>query len=90
MVTLGVFLPLLGLMIPTVLKAGAKIFLKRELPTLAKNATKYFVKKGVNKLDKKFKASESSGKTLTNNEITDIIKAIKSLENRGILLIKTT
>ena len=36
------------------------------------------------------KASESSGITLTNNEITDIIKPIESLENRGLLLTETT
>ena len=34
--------------------------------------------------------SESSGITLINNEIKDIIKVIKSLENRGILLKGTT
>ena len=34
--------------------------------------------------------SESSGIKLTNNEIKDIIKAIKSLENRDILLKGTT
>ena len=32
----------------------------------------------------------SLGITLTNNEIKDIIKVIKSLENRGILLKGTT
>ena len=29
-------------------------------------------------------------KTMTNNEIKDIVKVIKSLENRGILLIGNT
>ena len=33
----------------------------------------------------KFTPSKGSGITLTNNEIRDIMKAVKSLENRGIL-----
>ena len=35
---------------------------------------------------KKFTSSKASGITLTNNEIKDIMKVIKSLEKRGILL----
>ena len=38
----------------------------------------------------KFTSSKGPGTTLTNNEIKDIIKLIKSLENRGILLKETT
>ena len=38
----------------------------------------------------KFTSSKGSGITLTNNEIKDIMKVIKSLENRGILLKGTT
>ena len=38
----------------------------------------------------KFTSSKGAGITLTNNEIKDIIKLIKSLENRGILLKETT
>ena len=34
----------------------------------------------------KFTSSKGSGITLTNNEIKDIMKVIKALENRGILL----
>ena len=37
-------------------------------------------------LTKKLTLSKGSGITLTNNEIKDITKEIKSLENRGILL----
>ena len=32
----------------------------------------------MNKLDKKFTSSKSSGITLTNNEVRDIMKGIKS------------
>ena len=38
---------------------------------------------------KKFTSSKASGITLTNNEIKDIMKVIKSLENRGILIKRT-
>ena len=37
-----------------------------------------------------WKKIKSDGTTLTNNEIKDIMKAIKPLENRGILLKGTT
>ena len=53
---------------------------------LTKYATKYIVNKGLDRLKKYFPISEGSGITLTNNEIKDIIKLIKSLENRRILL----
>ena len=41
--------------------------------------------KEVNQLNKKFKSTKGSGTTLTNIEIKDIIKAIKSLENTRFL-----
>ena len=44
----------------------------------------------VNQLNKKFKSTKGSGTTLTNIEIKDIIKAIKSLENTRFLLKGTT
>ena len=46
--------------------------------------------KEVNQLNKKFKSTKGSGTTLTNIEIKDIIKAIKSLENTRLLLKGTT
>ena len=54
-----------------------------------------FTDTGLNSVGKKiFKKGISSitclGITLTNNEVKDIINAIKSLENRGILLKWTT
>ena len=52
---------------------------------LAGNATEYYINKGINKLNKKFTSSTGSRITQTNNEIKDILKVIKSLENRGIL-----
>ena len=55
-------------------------------PILAEKATEYYINKGINELNKKFKSSKGTGITLTNNEIKDIMKMIKSLENRGILL----
>ena len=42
------------------------------------------------KIKKRISSITGSGITLTNNEIKDIIKATKSLENRGILLKGTT
>ena len=41
-------------------------------------------------MHQKFTSTKGSGITLTNNEMKDIIKVIKSLENRGILLKGTT
>ena len=62
-----------------------------ELATaLAGKATQYYFDKGVNELIKKFTSSKGSGITLTNNEINDIMKVIKSLENRQMLLKETT
>ena len=69
-------------------------------PILAEKATEYYINKGcglingcgfesscrINELNKKFKSSKGTGITPTNNEIKDIMKMIKSLENRGILL----
>ena len=53
-----------------------------------------FVDRRLSLLGRKIKKGDSSiagsGRTLTNNEIKDIIKAIESLENRGILLKETT
>ena len=46
--------------------------------------------KKINELNKKFKTSEGSRIMLTNNELKDIIKVIKYLENRRILLKQTT
>ena len=53
-----------------------------------------FVDAGINLIGKKIENGislvTSSGITLTNHEIKDIIKVIKSLENRGISLKETT
>ena len=68
-----------------VLKKG--ISLARKLaPALAGKATEYYINKEINTLNKKFPSSKGSGITLATNETKDIIKVIKSLENRGILL----
>ena len=48
---------------------------------LAEKETKYYINKGVNELNKKFTSSKDSKITLTNNEIKDIMKVIKPLEN---------
>ena len=69
---------------------GAKTVVKKYAPKLAKNVAKYYVNRGINKVNKEFTASESSGITLTNNLIKDIIKVINSLKNRGILMQGTT
>ena len=59
-------------------------------PKLAEKATEYYINKGIKELNQKFASSKSSGITLTNNEIKDIMRVIKSLENRGILFKGTT
>ena len=59
-------------------------------PELARKATKYYINKGINELNKTFTSSKDSWITLTNNKIKDILKVIKSLENREILLKGTT
>ena len=64
---------------------------KKDVPKSKKD---FLVYAGVNVLSKNNKNKLSlialSRITLTNNEITDIAKVISSLENRGILLKKTT
>ena len=55
-------------------------------PALAGKATEYHINKGINKFNKTFTSTKGSAITLTNNEIKDIMKVIKSLENRRILL----
>ena len=54
------------------------------------NRNNLFIDTGLNMIGKKNKQKLGSGITLTNNEIKDIMKVIKSLENRGILLKGTT
>ena len=70
-------------------KEGTKQLIKRA-PEITRYLTNYFVNKKINELNKKFTSSKGSGITLANNEIKDIIKVIKSLENRGILSKETT
>ena len=57
-------------------------------PELARKATEYYINKGINELNKTFTSSKDSW--ITNNKIKDILKVIKSLENREILLKGTT
>ena len=71
------------------IKSGTQELITRA-PELTRNATRYFVNEGINRLRKDFILSEGSGITLTNNEIKDTIKGIKSLESAGILLKGTT
>ena len=59
-------------------------------PELTRKATEYYINKGINELNKTFTSSKDSWITLTNNKIKDILKVIKSLENREILLKGTT
>ena len=59
-------------------------------PELARKATEYYINKGINELNKTFASSKDSRITLTNNKIKDILKVIKTLENREILLKGTT
>ena len=57
------------------LKAGTQV---KRAAELNKDATSYFFKKGIDL--KKILLSEGSGITLTNNEIKDNLKVIKSLK----------
>ena len=57
---------------------------------IARNLGKNVLDKHLDKFDKEFITNRGSGITLTNNEIKDITKVSKSLENRGILLKGTT
>ena len=71
------------------LKRGVKKGLtltKITVTELAEKATEYYVSKGINELNKKFTLSSGSGITPTKNEMKDIMKVTKSLENRRILL----
>ena len=52
---------------------------KNAAPALAGKATEYYFNTGVNELNKKFSSTKGSVITLTNNEIKDIMKVIKSL-----------
>ena len=67
---------------------------KKDVPKSKKDLQNFLVDAGVNVLSKNNKNKLSlialSRITLANNEITDIAKVISSLENRGILLKKTT
>ena len=55
---------------------------------IARNLEKIFLNKQTYRFNKEY--ITDSGVTLTNNEIKDIIKVIKSLENWGTLLKETT
>ena len=57
-------------------------------PKSRKDLPKLFASKGINKDSKKIKIF-GSGISQTNHEIKDILKVIRSLENRGILLKRT-
>ena len=64
-------------------KEGSKQLIKRP-PEITRGLTRYFVNKKLNKISKKFASSKSSGITLTNNEVKDIKRVIKSSENKRI------
>ena len=49
------------------LKAGTQELIQR-VPQLSKDATRYFVNKGINRFQKDFKLGEGSGIALTSNE----------------------
>ena len=59
-------LPILDPTLKTTFKGGLEV-VKHGASILAKNATKYFVNKGINALNKKNKTTEGLGITLTSN-----------------------
>ena len=54
------------------------------------NRNNNFIDTELNMIGKEMKEKNGSGITLTNNETKDIMKVIRSLENRGILMKGTT
>ena len=54
------------------------------------NRNNNFIDTELNMISKEMKEKNGSGITLTNNETKDIMKVIRSLENRGILMKGTT
>ena len=72
-------IPIFGNVLSGIAKKGTDI---------TRNLGKKFLDKQIDRFNKEYIAV--SGITLTNNEIKDIVKVIKSLENRGILLNGTT
>ena len=64
--------------------------INKRIRELTKDATRYFVNKGINRLKKCFQFNESSGITLANIKIKYNIKLIQFLENKGLLLKVTT
>ena len=69
------------------LKELSNIYTKK---TNKNNRNNLFIDEGLNMTGKKNKEKISSGIGLTNNEIKDVMKVIKSLENRGVLSKGTT
>ena len=61
----------------------------KQAPLTAKNAELYYPNKKLSTSNKTFTTSKSSRMTLTNKEINDVIKVIKSLENIAALLKET-
>ena len=71
------------------LELETKVVIKRS-PLIAKNAAVYYANKKLKEFNRQFRSGKFNlGITLTNNELKDIIKVTKSLENRGILLKET-
>ena len=58
----------------------------KQAPLMAKNMVLHYQNKKLNEFNKNFTLSEGLGITITNNVIKDIIKVIRSLENKVILL----
>ena len=69
------------------LKELSNIYTKK---TNKNNRNNLFIDEGLNMTGKKNKEKIGSGIGLTNNEIKDVMKVIKSLENRGVLSKGTT
>ena len=85
----GISLPHLSLNLTAAFKGGTDAA-KYSEAILARKTEKYFMNKGINELNKKFTASEGSGITLAHNELKNIMKVIKSIENREIFFKEAT
>ena len=69
-----------------VLKSYSKELSNIDTKKYKNNKNYLFIDSGLNMIGKKIKEKFGPGKTLTNNEIKDIMKVIQSLKNRRILL----
>ena len=60
----------------------------KKVTNIARILAIYFLDKQIDKFNQEQITDKGLGITLTNNEIKDIMKVVKSFENRGTLLLR--